>query len=108
MPKTVSITLPHNLGAAEAKRRVQAQMDRLCAEYVDKIGHSRVTWTGDSAKFDVSALGQVSNGTIAVFQDSLRIDVQLPWILAALSGKVQGFLNTNATDALRLTNMSKK
>jgi hypothetical protein len=108
MPKSISITLPHALGAAEAKRRVQEQIDRVCAAYVDKIGHSRVSWTGDEAKFDVSALGQASSGTIAVFPDSLRIDVQLPWILAALSGKVEGFLKSNATDAIRIGNMSKK
>jgi hypothetical protein len=108
MPKSISITLPHALGAAEAKRRVQEQIDRVCAAYVDKIGHSRVNWTGNEAKFDVSALGQSSTGTIAVFPDSLRIDVQLPWILAALSGKVEGFLKSNATDAIRIGNMSKK
>jgi hypothetical protein len=99
--------LPHALGVAEAKRRVQAQMDRLCVEYVDKIGHSRVNWTGDTAKFDVTALGQNSTGSIAVFSDSLKIDVQLPWVLAALSGKVQGFLNSNASDALRIGTTKK-
>jgi hypothetical protein len=108
MPKSISITLPHTLGAAEAKRRVEEQINRVCAAYVDKIGHSRVSWTGDEAKFDVSALGQASSGTIAVFPDSLRIDVQLPWVLAALSGKVEGFLKSNATDAIRIGNTSKK
>jgi hypothetical protein len=107
MPKSISITLPHDLGVAEAKRRIQQQMDRLCAEYVDKIGHSRVSWTGDEAKFDVSALGQNSSGSIAVFPDSLKIDVQLPWVLAALSSKVQGFLNSNASEALRIGTTKK-
>jgi putative polyhydroxyalkanoate system protein len=107
MPKTISITLPHDLGVAEAKRRVQQQMDRLCAEYVDKIGRSQVNWTGDTAKFDVSALGQNSSGSIAVLPDSLKIDVELPWIMAALSNKVQGFLNSNASEALRI-GVSKK
>jgi hypothetical protein len=103
MPKTISITLPHDLGTAEAKRRVQDQLDRLRHEYVDKIGQSQVNWTGDLARVDVSVLGQAAGATIDVFPDMLRIEVELPWVLAALSNKVQTFLTSNATDALRLT-----
>ncbi len=102
MAKTISITMPHALGAAEAKRRVQDQLDRMRAEYVDKIGHSQVNWSGDQAKVDVSALGQAARATIDVLPDSLRIEVELPWFLAALSGKVQGLLRSNASDALRI------
>jgi putative polyhydroxyalkanoate system protein len=103
MPKTISITLPHDLGTAEAKRRVQDQLDRLRKEYVDKIGQSQVNWTGDQAKVDVSALGQAASATIDVLPDTLRVEVELPWVLAALSSKVQSFLTANASDALRLT-----
>lgn len=108
MPKSISITLPHALGVAEAKRRVQDQLERMRAEYVDKIGHSQVNWSGDQAKVDVAALGQSASATIDVLPDTLRIEVELPWFLAALSSKVQGFLQTNATDALRLTRTSQK
>jgi len=95
--------LPHTLGVAEAKRRVQDQIERLRTEYVDKIGQSQINWTGDQARIDVSALGQAASATIDVLPDSLRIEVQLPWVLAALSSKVQGFLTSNASNALRLT-----
>jgi hypothetical protein len=103
MAKTISITMPHALGAAEAKRRVQDQLNRMRAEYVDKIGHSQVNWSGDQAKVDVSALGQAASATIDVLPDSLRIEVALPWFLTALSGKVQGLLQSNASDALRIS-----
>jgi hypothetical protein len=107
MQKTISITLPHALGVAEAKRRVQDQLERMRKEYVDKVGHSQVSWTGDEAKVDVAALGQAASATIAVLPDALRIEVELPWVLAALSSKVQGFLQANASDALRLTHTKK-
>ncbi len=32
MQKTISITLPHALGTAEAKRRVQDQLERMLKE----------------------------------------------------------------------------
>jgi hypothetical protein len=37
-----------------------------------------------------------------VLKDLLRIDVQLPWVLAAISGKLQQFISSNAGDALRI------
>jgi hypothetical protein len=41
-------------------------------------------------------------GTILVVKDSVRIEVQLPWLLAALTGKIQGVLQSNAEDTLRI------
>ena len=34
--------------------------------------------------------------------DAVRIEVQLPWILAALTRKIQGVLKTNAEKSLRI------
>jgi len=106
MAKTISITIPHDLGVAEAKRRVQEQIDRFRAEYVNKIAHSEVSWTDDQAKVNVAALGQTASAVIAVTLDKVRIDVELPWILAALSSKVEALVTSNASDALRLTHSS--
>jgi hypothetical protein len=103
MSKTIAIILPHDLGIAEAKRRVDSQIERLRAQYVDKIAHSTVDWTDDQAKVFVAALGQSATGLISVFADSIRIEVELPWMLAALSGKIEGLLQSTASESLRLT-----
>jgi len=103
MAKTIGITVPHALGVAEAKRRVDAEITRLRSEYVDKIAQSSIAWDGDQAKVFVAALGQSANGTINVLPDTIRIEVELPWMLAALSSKVEGLLQSKASDALRLT-----
>jgi hypothetical protein len=34
--------------------------------------------------------------------DAVRIEVQLPWILAALTGKIQGVLKSSAEESLRI------
>ncbi len=103
MTKTLAVTLPHDLGVAEAKRRVDEQIERLRAQYVDKIAHSTVDWSGDQAKVFVAALGQSATALLNVFADNIRIEVELPWMLAALSGKLEGLLKSSASDALRLT-----
>jgi hypothetical protein len=69
---------------------------------VDKIAHSEVAWTGNKADVRVSVLGQIITAQIYVLDDSLRIEVQLPLILAALSNKIQDVLTSNAKDSLRL------
>jgi hypothetical protein len=44
----------------------------------------------------VVAFGQTATAQLYVMSDAVRIEVQLPWILAALTGKIQGVLKTKA------------
>jgi putative polyhydroxyalkanoate system protein len=102
MSNAIVITLPHNLGAQEAKRRIVERLDHLRRDYIDKLAYSEVNWNGDTADLRVVAFGQTVTGKISVMSDSLRIEVELPWILAALTGKIQGVLKSNAEESLRI------
>jgi hypothetical protein len=42
-------------------------------------------WVGDTLTFRLRALGQGASGTIAVFEDHMRLEVTLPWLLAKLT-----------------------
>jgi hypothetical protein len=46
----------------------------------------------------VVAFGQTATAQVYVLDDALRIEVQLPWILAALAG----ILKSNAEESLRI------
>ncbi|HEY8126176.1 MAG TPA: polyhydroxyalkanoic acid system family protein [Methylocystis sp.] len=107
MSNAITVTVPHDLGVEKAKARVAEQLARMQREYVDKVAQSEVTWAGDVATVHVKALGQAASAQITVLKDLLRIDVQLPWVLAALSGAVQQAISRNASDALRIGNASK-
>lgn len=102
MSKSIVVTIPHNLGAEAARKRVAEQLEKLRREYLDKVAHSEVEWSGERAVVRVSALGQKATAQIDVLNDALRIEVQLPWLLAALSNKVQDVLTSNAKDSLRI------
>lgn len=102
MSNSIVITIPHRLGAEEAKKRIAGRMDMLRHDYIDKLGHSECNWNGDTADLRVSVLGQTVAGTIQVLNDALRIEVRLPWILAALTGKIQHVLQSNAEESLRI------
>jgi putative polyhydroxyalkanoate system protein len=102
MSNSIVVTAPHHLGAEEAKRRIAEQLEHLRRDYILKLAYSEVNWNGTTADLRVVAFGQTVTGKIYVMPDSLRIEVQLPWILAALTGKIQGVLKSNAEESLRI------
>jgi hypothetical protein len=108
MSKPIVITVPHRLGRQEAHRLIAAEMDRLRTAYVDKVAQSDVRWTGDSAAVRVTALGQEVQGQLDISDDSVRIEVTLPWIFAALTGKIEKALTSTAQETLKLEDKSKK
>lgn len=102
MSNSIVVTVPHNLGADEAKRRVVERLEHLRHDYIDKLAYSEVNWSGETADLRVVAFGQTVTGKIFIMSDSLRVEVQLPWILAALTNKIQGVLKSNAEESLRI------
>ncbi|TLG78930.1 polyhydroxyalkanoic acid system family protein [Methylocystis sp. B8] len=102
MSNAITVTVPHDLGVEWAKARVSEQLTKMQREYIDKVAHSEVSWEGDVATVRVKALGQAASAQITVLKDLLRIDIQLPWLLAALSGAVQQVISRNANEALRI------
>lgn len=102
MSNSIVITVPHRLGTEQAKRRIAGGIELLRRNYLDKLAHSEAKWNGDTANLRVVAFGQTATAQVYVMNDALRVEVQLPWILAALTGKIQGVLKTNAEESLRI------
>ncbi|MGH6840835.1 MAG: polyhydroxyalkanoic acid system family protein [Methylocella sp.] len=102
MSNSIVITVPHRVGAEEAKRRIAGGIEILRRDYIDKLAHSEANWNGDTANLRVVAFGQTATAQVYVMNDAVRIEVQLPWILAALTSKIQGVLTTNAEQSLRI------
>jgi hypothetical protein len=107
MSRSITMTFPHDLGVDEAKRRIAERFDMLNREYVDKIGHAEIAWVGDLANLRVAALGQTATAEIEVKAAAIKVEVHLPWLLAAMANKVRGLLQTNAEQALRIGTTKK-
>lgn len=102
MANSIVLTIPHRLGAEEAKKRISERIELLRQDFLNKIAHSEAKWRDGTADLRIVILGQTVTGTICVMSDSVRIEVQLPWLLAALTGKIQAVLQNNAEEALRI------
>ncbi len=107
MAKSIVITVPHHLSAAEARRRIAAEIEYFRSAYVDKLAHSEVTWAGDSADICVIALAQEIKAHIDVTADSVRFEIILPWLLASLAGPIQQRLNSTTRETLAIGHSPK-
>ena len=107
MSDSIVIAVPHNLGVAEARRRIAMEIDRLKQEYINKFAYSEIVWTGDTANVRVVALAQEAKARIDIFADSVRIEVILPWLLAKLAAPLQAKLTSAAKETLAIGHTPK-
>ncbi len=105
--RSIVVTVPHDLPAAEARRRIAAMLEHLRSSYVDKLAHSEMTWNGDSADIRVVALAQEVKAHIDVLARSVRIEIVLPWLLASLAAPIEQRLRSSARETLALEDKSK-
>ena len=91
MSKPVVVTIPHELGRAEARKRIDEGTVRLTSQ-IGAVGELKKDWQGDTLHFSLQAIGQTISGTIGVEDREVRLEVMLPGIFAMIAGKVKGRL----------------
>jgi hypothetical protein len=89
MPEPLIVNIPHRLGKDEALRRIKDGLGRGRAEFARLLTIEEETWTGDRLTFSVKALGQRASGTIDVYEQAVRLEVTLPWLLAHFAHAAQ-------------------
>jgi hypothetical protein len=99
MSGPVSVDLPHRLGAAEAKRRIGANIGSL-ADRLPGGAQVRSAWEGDRLKLNISMLGQDVAADIAVEEKLVRLTVMLPPALAFFGKAIEAGLRRGAPDLL--------
>jgi len=91
MSKPVVVSIPHELGKAEARRRIDEGVGRLTAQ-IGAVGEIKQVWEGDLMRFSLQAIGQTVTGTIDVREHEVLLEVHLPGIFAMIANKVKGRL----------------
>jgi hypothetical protein len=97
MSAPLIISIPHRLGKAEALRRVQGGFGRMRGDLSALISIDQEQWDGDTVRFQMRGLGQSASGLIQVLDDSLRIEVVLPWLLEKIAERLLPTLRKEAT-----------
>ncbi len=91
MTQPIQVDLPHQLGAVEAKRRIDGGIGRL-KEFIPGGAEVRSAWTGDRLGLQVVAMGQEVNAQIDVRDEYVRVELLLPPALAFFGKAIEAAL----------------
>lgn len=97
MRKPMTMSIPHSLGRDEARRRLQSGLAKARTEFGEKMKFVEETWTGDRLDFRVTALGQSVDGFLDVMDDTVLVEVNLPWVLAMVAKKAETLIRNRGT-----------
>lgn len=92
MSKPLVVTIPHQLGRANAQRRLATGIDGLKSRFADKVSAIDERWTGDHLDLAIKALGQSVSAQLDVLEDHVRVEVELPWMLAMIAEKAKTYI----------------
>jgi len=95
----ISVDLPHSLGAAEAKRRIEQQMGGL-TRHLPPGAAVQPSWTGNRLDLSVSVMGQDIRAAVDVQETIVRVQLVLPPALAFFGGIIEAGIRRGGTELL--------
>ena len=99
MTTPIQVDLPHKLGAAEAKRRIDGGIGRL-KDFIPGQAEVRSAWTDNRLGLQVGAMGQEVNAQIDVRDTYVRVEILLPPALAFFGQAIAGALKRTGAELL--------
>ena len=86
MTTPISISIPHQLGRVEARRRIETGFAKIIALLPGSAGACNERWDGDRLSFNVAAMGQTVSGVIQVLDATVTMEIELPGVLGMIAG----------------------
>jgi len=99
MNKAINVDLPHKLGAAEAKRRMQNGIGKL-KDFIPGGGRVESSWDGDRMNLRVQAMGQEVTGHLDVEETVVHMELMLPAVFALFGSQIEGLLRSRGGEML--------
>lgn len=96
---SLSVDVPHDLGAAEARRRIEAGTGQLAGR-LPAGATARPTWIGDRLQLDITALGQEMKANLDVQEKLVRVEVVLPPALAFFRPLIESGIRRTGAELL--------
>jgi len=99
MTAPIEVDLPHKLGRAAARVRIEAGSSKI-ASFVPGGTVSEHRWDGDTLSFTVEAMGQRVASRLTVLDDKVHAVFELPPFLALFADKIRAKLQKDAPKLL--------
>jgi len=92
----IKISVPHQLGAEEAKKRITKLLGETKAQYGDKISDLEETWVDNRGQFRFKAMGFAVSGSLQVQPGQVEGELNLPFAALPFKSKIESDLSTRA------------
>jgi hypothetical protein len=87
MATPITISIPHQLGRVEARRRIESGFGKLIHQLPGTGGNYSERWDGDRLTFSVTAMGQTAAGVLDVLDAAVTLEIELPGVLGMIAGR---------------------
>jgi len=84
----IAFDLPHSLGAAEARRRIENGIGSL-KDHIPGGAEVRSAWTGDQLGLQIMAMGQEVNARLDIRETVVHLEMMLPPALAFFARPIE-------------------
>lgn len=88
----ITLSIPHQLGRAEARRRIESGFARMIHLVPGSGGTCSERWEGDRLFFEVKAMGQAVSGVVDVLDEAVTMEIELPRVLGLIASGLKGRL----------------
>jgi hypothetical protein len=85
----MTVVIPHQLGTAEARRRIQEQLAHIQRNPPALLNRLEERWHGDTLDFTVFVAGLSITGQMVIEDRRVRIEVALPWVLGLFVNRIR-------------------
>ena len=89
MNKSITISIPHRLTQEEARTRLANGLTELKQKYAGSVAGLEENWSGNLLSFRLTAVGQSITGRAEVLAEAVKLDIDLPWLIAAMAEKLR-------------------
>lgn len=96
---STTVDVPHSLGAAEAKRRIEAGTGQLVGA-LPAGATASPSWSGDRLDLAIAAMGQDLKASLDVQEALVRVTVTLPPMLEFLRPLIEQGVRRAGTELL--------
>jgi hypothetical protein len=86
--RELSATIPHELGRAEARQRIDEQLAMLRQQH-STFTELHTKWVQDTLHFEATAFGQSISGTLRIEDHAAHLLLVLPWLAALMAGRIR-------------------
>jgi hypothetical protein len=90
MASPISISIPHQLGRAEARRRIESGFANVVRQLPGSGSTCTESWDGDRLSFSVKGLGQTISGVVEVLDSAVTMQIELPGVLGVIASGLKG------------------